>query len=308
MTNLSTHHLLNRLRMRQVSLLLALERHGTLQAASSHLGMTQPAATKMIHEIEETLQLELFDRSLRKLRFNTAGNLVISYFKSVEGSLNALSRELKQIKLGLLEKISIGTIMAASPNILSTAICKLKKIYPLLEIEITVETSDKLVSDLRHGRIDLVIGRSLQNESDDFCFEEIGDERLTIVCRTTHELVNCTNLTLRELENYQWILQPKGSPMREILEREFHHAGFQLKIAPIETSSILITTGIITQSDAIAVLPEEVARNYIEHKILSSINLQFRSNLNPFGILTSKNRPITAGSRMLIDLIREENV
>jgi DNA-binding transcriptional LysR family regulator len=51
MNLLSTSQLLNRLRMRQVALLLAIGEHGTLRAAATELGMTQPAATKMLHEL-----------------------------------------------------------------------------------------------------------------------------------------------------------------------------------------------------------------------------------------------------------------
>ena len=54
--------LLNRLRMRQVALILAVGEHGTLRKASAELGMTQPAATKMIQELESALGQRLFER------------------------------------------------------------------------------------------------------------------------------------------------------------------------------------------------------------------------------------------------------
>ena len=60
-----TAQLLNRLRMRQVALLLAIGEHGTLRAAAAQLGMTQPAATKMLADIEEILGTRLFERLAR---------------------------------------------------------------------------------------------------------------------------------------------------------------------------------------------------------------------------------------------------
>ena len=57
-----TEQLLNRLRMRQVALLLAIDEFRTMHAAAQHLGMTQPAASKMLHELEEALGETLFDR------------------------------------------------------------------------------------------------------------------------------------------------------------------------------------------------------------------------------------------------------
>ena len=49
--------LLNRLRLRQVVLMLGVEEHGTLGAAAKAIGISQPGATKMLHEMEEALGL-----------------------------------------------------------------------------------------------------------------------------------------------------------------------------------------------------------------------------------------------------------
>ena len=70
MTSHAVNQLLNRLRMRQVALLLAIEASGTLGAAARAIGMTQPAATKMLHELEATLGQNLFDRVGRVLKLN----------------------------------------------------------------------------------------------------------------------------------------------------------------------------------------------------------------------------------------------
>ena len=49
----NTPQLLNRLRMRQVALILAIDERQTLRAAATELGLTQPAATKMLQELED---------------------------------------------------------------------------------------------------------------------------------------------------------------------------------------------------------------------------------------------------------------
>ena len=69
----TTPQLLNRLRMRQIALILAIEDRRTLRAAAGQLGLTQPAATKMLHELESALGQSLFDRVGRGLQLNCAG-------------------------------------------------------------------------------------------------------------------------------------------------------------------------------------------------------------------------------------------
>ena len=72
----STTQLLNRLRMRQVALILAIDEARTLRGAAESLGMTQSAASQMLHELEETLGEPLFVRVGRGLQLNPAGQVV----------------------------------------------------------------------------------------------------------------------------------------------------------------------------------------------------------------------------------------
>ena len=84
--------ILNRLRMRQVALLLAMGEGKTLGAAAKDLGMTQPAATKMLAEVEATLGQVLFDRVGRGLRINAAGRATLACFQSIS-AIRAASLE-----------------------------------------------------------------------------------------------------------------------------------------------------------------------------------------------------------------------
>ena len=84
-----TPQLLNRLRMRQVALILAVGEHGTLRKASSELGMTQPAATKMIQELESALGQRLFERVGRGQKLTLAGTSVLRHFHGLRGTFDA---------------------------------------------------------------------------------------------------------------------------------------------------------------------------------------------------------------------------
>src|SRR6266498_1403462 len=155
----STPQLLNRLRMRQIALILAVDDKRTLRAAAGELGLTQPAATKMLHELEDALGQRLFERIGRGLALNPAGERVTGYFRSIRGSMEALNRELGDIRLGGAGKFSVGSIMAASPGRLTEALLGLKAEFPMLAMEIAVDTSDRLLAQLREGVLEIVIGR-----------------------------------------------------------------------------------------------------------------------------------------------------
>ena len=80
--------LLARLRMRQIVLLLAIEERGTLRAAAAALNMTQSAASKMLHELEQAIGQPLFERVGRGLALTAAGDCVMGYFRGMRGTVS----------------------------------------------------------------------------------------------------------------------------------------------------------------------------------------------------------------------------
>ena len=301
MSTTPTAQLLNRLRMRQVALLLAIGQHRTLRAAAAQLGLTQPAATKMLQELESAMGHALFDRVGRGLQLTAAGHCVLAYFEGLQGHFDALTRELEQGSAG---KLCIGSIMAASPAVLTQALIRLKALYPLLTIEITVDTSDRLSDALRRGDLDLVIGRVPDTNAGAFSFSPIAEEALSIVASPQHPLAGQARVAWAELLAYPWILQPHGSPMREVMEHEFKNQRSPLPRGLIETASILTTTNLIGNSHMLAVMPTEVAERYEAHGLLACLRYTVRQRLSVYGTIAARDRPAGPAATQLMQFLR----
>jgi DNA-binding transcriptional LysR family regulator len=305
----STPKLLNRLRMRQVALLLAVDAYRTLRAAAESMGMTQPAATKMLHELEDALGMPLFDRVGRGLKLNDAGRSVMNTFRGMQGSISALGRELQELQQGSAGRLLVGSIMAAAPINLSDALIGLKKRYPLLSVEIFVGTSDRLLEQLRDGSIDVFIGRlpdPTSPHNQDCLFKPIGEEALSVVVACDHPLVISepkTSLAFESLLDYPWVLQSPGSPMRDVIVREFqsHHAAMPLGL--IETSSMLTTTNLIARSQMIAVIPSSIAIRYEQHGLLRILPYRIQHALTAWGSLVMRSRPLNEVTQCFLDLL-----
>lgn len=303
MSTTPTAQLLNRLRMRQVALLLAIGQHRTLRAAAAQLGLTQPAATKMLQELESAMGHALFDRVGRGLQLTAAGHCVLAYFEGLQGHFDALTRELGELEQGSAGKLCIGSIMAASPAVLTQALIRLKALYPLLTIEITVDTSDRLSDALRRGDLDLVIGRVPDTNAGAFSFSPIAEEALSIVASPQHPLAGQARVAWAELLAYPWILQPHGSPMREVMEHEFKNQRSPLPRGLIETASILTTTNLIGNSDMLAVMPTEVAERYEAHGLLACLRYTVRQRLSVYGTIAARDRPAGPAATQLVQFL-----
>lgn len=300
--------LLNRLRMRQVALILAVGEHGTLRKASSELGMTQPAATKMIQELESALGQKLFERVGRGQKLTPAGNSVLHYFSGMRGSIEAMTRELAELQLGSSGRVSVGSIMAPSPTLLTQAIIALKKAYPLLSLDVTLDTSDRLFDLLREGVLDVAIGRIRGEQWADYVFTPLENEELAIVVGMQHPLGTQPSVAFASLLDYPWILQPVGSPMREVLEQEFRMQQAPVPRGLIETASILTTTNLIAETDMIGVVPQSIADTYARHGLLRVLPCHIQHKMESFGSITRKDRPLSEATRFFLSALHQREL
>ena len=287
--------------MRQVALVLAVGEHGTLRKASAQLGMSQPAATKMIQELEISLGQRLFERVGRGQKLTPAGNSVLRYFSSMRGLFEAMSRELAELQLGSAGRVSVGSIMAPSAKLLTNAIIALKKAFPLLSVDVTLDTSDRLLELLREGSLDLVIGRIRGEHRFNYDFKPLENEALAIVVGTHHPMAKLKRVQFAQLMAYPWILQPLGSPMREVLEQEFR---LQQALPPqglIETASVVTTTCLIAETDMIGVVPQSIADNYAQHGLLKILPCLIKHKMEEYGTIIRHDRPLSDAARFFVD-------
>jgi molybdate transport repressor ModE-like protein len=296
--------LLNRLRMRQVALILAVGEHGTLRKASAELGMTQPAATKMIQELESALGQKLFERAGRGQKLTPAGASVLRYFRGMRGSVESMTRELAELQLGSSGRVSVGSIMAPSPNLLTQAIIALKKAYPLLSVDVTVDTSDRLFELLREGVLDVAIGRIRGEYWADYEFTPLENEALAVVVGVHHPLGRRRSVKFADLLAYPWIVQPGGSPMREVLDQEFRLLQAPTPKGLIETASILTTTNLIAETEMVGVMPLSIADTYARHGLLKVLPCPIRHKMEAFGAITRKDRPLSEAARYFLAALR----
>lgn len=301
----STPQLLNRLRMRQVALILAIDEQGTLRAAAGQLGLTQPAATKMLHDLEDALGLPLFDRVGRGLKLNAAGERVTCYFQNFRGGMEALNRELVELRRGSVGRLAVGSIMAASPGRLTRALLDLRAQWPMLAMEVAVDTSDRLLSQLREGVLEVVVGRLTGEDGDEYEFRAIDDEALCIVVSNSHPLARVRQLSFAQLQDYGWVMQSRGSPMRALIDQEFHAHRQPLPRDLIETGSILTSMNLVRHSDMLAVIPQTVAQDNQAHGLLQILPYRFGRALEAYGSLVRRDRPLSHPAQHFLKLLHQ---
>ncbi|HEY0294098.1 MAG TPA: LysR family transcriptional regulator [Bordetella sp.] len=304
--------LFNRLRYKHLHMLVVLGSSQNLHRAALNLNMSQPAATRMLHEIEDMFGCPLFERMPRGMRPTALGRQMVRFAEAALNSLDRCAEDLAARQQGGYGYLAIGTIMGAAPDLVMDAVARMKAQNPQMRLRIMGDTSDQVIRLLDQNRIDVAIARrNPETNGDQYVFEPLGNEQLLIVTRSGHPLSRRRKLGLDELvHDWPWILQPPDSPARIALDQALQRLSLPAPADIIECSSVYSMQQLVQLTDAIMVLSESALRDYLKMGLVKALPVQltgaFAETLAPFGILMRRNEPLTQEQRTFIALLREQ--
>ena len=296
------------MRLRHHEILVALNDLGNLRKAAEQLAISQPAVTKALQEIESQMGATLFERHSKGVVPTAVGEAVVQHARLAISEGRRLQETLDGLQAGHLGRVRVGSIMAPVPQTLTRAIAAVKGLHPQMDISVLVDTSDMLMGHLEKGTLDVVIGRLTERvERGSFTFELLGEESLSVVAGFQHPLAKVRQTTLKALMGYGWVLQPRGSPMRELLELAFVESGLSSPESIVETSAVLVTTTLVQHTDMLAVVPTSVANHYAGKHLLSILPVRLPRKLDPYGLITRRRESLSAAASAFIKAVRMES-
>lgn len=298
--------LMNRLRLKQLALVAALGEQRNLHRAAAAINVTQPTATKMLHDVEIVFGFPLFERLPRGMQPTELGNEVVRFAVRLLADFDRFAQDLDGKRRGGYGQLVVGAIMGAAPDLVARAVADLKAKRPLLVVRLLGETSDEILDLLAERKIDLAVGRfSGPLQHNEFDFEPLANETLYVVARTGHPLDGVPGVALGDLAQLPWVMQPLTSPARQLLEQEFAQARMTTPTNLVEASSIFATLQLLQTSDAVAVLPESVVRDHLRAGLLCRLPLVIGTNLTGFGILTRKGEVLGGAAVEFVRALRQ---
>lgn len=307
-----------RLKTRQLLLLAAMEEEGNVRRAADVLGMTQPAASRLLKELEDVLEVRLFDRTPHGMHPTLYGEVMIRHARMVLSNLSQAHDEIAALRAGLVGQVQLGAIAAAAATMVPLAIARVKASYPQLQIWLQVETSDVMLPLVAQGHLDIMVGRVLERQGqfkDAVRYEPIAEEPLCVVARPGHPLVlananasanaHAGTLTMADIAGEGWVLHPPGSVLRHRFDMVFSEMGLAPPGNVVNTNNIVAIAGILLQSDMLAVMPEEVARQYEEFGTLRRLAIELPCRMDAFGIITRQTRLLSPAATVVLRALHD---
>jgi len=299
-------YLRSRLKLRQVMLLVALDEQRNMHRASAALRMTQPAATRLLGDLERTLGVRLFARGPRGLTPNAYGESLIRHARAVLASLDHAREEMNSLAEGASGRIAIGALLVAAPVLVPEALARFKARHPNHTVLVREGSATDLLPALRRGELDLVVGRVTSDvPAEGLQFEAFYRAPMQAVVRPGHPLARRRRLRLRDLADASWIAPPAEAPYRRRLDAAFRQAGVAPPRRLVESVSIAVNKMLVQRSDAIAVMPRDVAREYAVLGLVRVLPIALPAPSGPVGLITAVGRPLAPAAADLMQALRD---
>lgn len=297
------------LKLTHLRLIAAIADHRQLGLAAEELGMTQPAASRMLAEIERIAGVKICERHARGMSFTLIGRVLERRARSILLVMRDLSREVEELGSGLGGVARVGAVTGPAVGYLTPAIQQLKAASPEAEVHVSVGPSDPLMRDLVAGTIDFALARIPPDlDPHQFDIQRAQEETIDLMVREGHPLSSARSVSIAELSAYEWVMQSGGMPIRQGVEQAFFEAGSEPPRKVVNTTSLLVTMALLTSSTAITPLAREVTDLLIKRlgARLVALPLKETIRVTPYYVVVVKDRPMSPLANRLRALVLSE--
>ncbi|WP_086001716.1 LysR family transcriptional regulator [Plesiocystis pacifica] len=290
--------------LRHLRHLLALDAHGTLQAAARAIHLSQSALTKSIASLEDGLGTPLFDRSGRRLAPNALHAKVLARARALVRAADDLQREAALFRDGQLEEIrlGVGPVVALGP--MPDVLARFRERFPTVRLVIQVGSTTELAPALVEGELHLIVSDREQQVVDDaeLEVEALGPDPLAGAVRPEHPLLGSETPTLAHLLAYPRAGATPPARMRRFAEDQLAPLLGTAPTADIRCDNYEVLVSLAETSDMIVLGPRSVLDRYAAMGRLVVLPVVYPSPPSEPAVMLAAGRPTAPAVRSLANL------
>lgn len=267
---MSSPTLLNRLTFRQLQVFQAVYRQRSYSRAAEQLGLTQPAVSAQIRQLEQALGQSLFKYAGKTLHALPAADTLALSTREIFGQLSRLQMNLSDINGKISGKLSIAAVSSAQ-YVVPYLLAKFRARYPDIQLRLKVCNRSQALERLAEQQDDVVI-MAMVPEDDGLVVMPILENELVAVVWPEHPLLSMTNPTLTDFARHFVLMREPGSGVRSAFEQLAVDQEVGLPHRIELGTNEAIKQGVMAQL-GVAVLPRLAVQRELEQGLLTTLKL-----------------------------------
>ena len=290
------------LKVSHLQLMAALLEAGQVTLAAASIGVSQPAASRLLAEIETIIGSPVYQRTGRSVSLTAAGRMLGLRAQRVQMELRDAARELTEIANGGAGHVRIGSVTGPAIDRVLPAVRTARVTDPNVTIEVVVAPSDEMCNHVLSGRLDFAIGRLTEASGKGLLeFQHVASEPVSLVVRRGHPLARQSPVLGAELMEFDWVMPGPGSILTRAVMARIRAHGLSTPPQRLSTASFLLTFALLQQSNAIAPLSRAVADSFTlgPDAAFAQLPIDLGIEVEPYGLITRSQMTMTPAATRL---------
>ncbi|KGD85655.1 LysR family transcriptional regulator [Achromobacter sp. RTa] len=281
-------------RLRHLQLLAGIAELGSIQQAAGHIGMSQPAATHALADIEELLGVRLFERHARGMRPTHSGQLMAECAQGMLTTLRASTDSVAALRRGATGYLRVGAIPAASGGLLAERLPAYMTARPELQVEIVEGSREQLLPQAANGSLDMLLCRQPDAVPTGLQFVPLQQDEAVIVAAPGHPLLKVGDApTPAEVARQLWIEPRPELAIHAVFKAFFEHAGVVPRLCRLASAAppMPLLIAVMQAQQALAMAPLTLANWYIQRGHFQRLSIASPGSFQPIGAVVRDRGP-----------------
>lgn len=267
--------------IRQLWMFMAVAEEQHFGRAAQRLNMSQPPLTEHIKVLEQSLKLQLFERSRRGTQLSPAGAAILPAVRRFTDQVEQLERVIREVAAGQSGVLHVGAITSAMLETVPPLLEALKRAHPHLTVFVSEIDSVEAVPALEAGELDLAFVRLDGEIGNDIATIVLTEDRLAVALPKEHPLAAQPRIRLNTLAQEHLVMSSRQvSPVYfDLLVNVCRTHGFAPRILH-EVRSVASQIAYVSCGQGVALVPESMRK-------LAPANVVVRPLKEPIMIVTA---------------------
>jgi DNA-binding transcriptional LysR family regulator len=291
------------MRYEQVRQFIAVAQTGNFRKASKEIGISQPALTRSIQNLEHFFNAPLFDRLPTGVVLTEYGRTVLEWAQNAITNTDNIIRHIQLLRSMSTGKLIIGTGAYFADSFLAEALGKVIKKNPSLNIKVIRIIWNNAERMLLNREIDLFLGWTDENKTvKDITVKTIITDPIVLFTRKGHPLLRRYKPDLDDVFKY-----PIAGPMvpdevQEKIDRfRYEFTGVDQPLLAVEFDSYSEVRKIVQLSDCVGGLPETIMLPYFTDGSFEKLPVSFPGLTGRAGISYLKGRTLLPAMELIVE-------
>lgn len=288
----------------QLQAFAAVATHQSIRGAARALGVSQPAVTRIVRELEREVEAPLVERSLKGVTLTEYGQAFAPRARQLLEDMRRARDEILQMREGVRGRVTLAVSTSVALTLLPPAFKAFHARLPGVDVRFHEVTMPGMLAQLTDGGLDFSVSHVLPAAlPEDFEAEVLFPVSLVVGLRRMHPLRRAT--TLRALHGAEWVLPADDSVGGNAISPVFSASGLPVPARVVQGQSVSVALGLISQTDLVGLFVEPLLPLFKLYGVRRLL-LDHALPAMQVCVITRRGRALTPVAQQFVACIRAE--